>query len=513
MIIDALPEYPTLTVSSRQLERTEWGTRVSQGRTFAIGLLTSLCAIIAVTNASAEDWPQLQHDAGHTGYTADQPQPPFRLKWIYQIQEPTATASPPIVAAGKVFLGTNWGNVIALDRHSGKPVWVYRTEGPVIASPAYHDGTVYVTSMDRRCHAVDAATGQLRWKFEIGEGLSTAPVVADGKVFLTGRDGWAYAVRTHDGRLLWKANVESMVMATPAYDQGVLFVGSGDQHIYALDGKTGGLRWRSDQLPGAAIRDYWLVAAQGTVIASTQLVYGAHPTYRQLDEAVMRPFRESHSGQMLVQDDLIEKVRQWFVDHPHQQTLHVLDAATGKRKFVAPIVPVHGGGCVGPLPAIGPDGQAYLVYANVRLQASGWAFPGKLDLETGKLVPLIQNRYWIDADQWEWQPRPGTRWDRHSPFAVGFCVNDQSWGVALAGQMLLTVRDPGWQESEGAYGYIDLITGEDGYWSRDSNRLRNALRDGRFGGAFHATCSPPVISDRHVFHKAVRNVVFCFEGS
>ncbi len=454
----------------------------------------------------------MQHDPGHTGFTADQPQPPFRLRWVCQLAEPTHTGCPAIVAGEKVFVTTNWGNLVALDRRTGRRVWVYRTGAPIVAAPAFYAGTVYVASMDRCCYAVDAATGKLRWRFEIDEGFSAAPVVADRRVFLAGRDGTAYAL-TLQGRRLWSASVGGPVLATPAYAAGTLFVGGGDNRVYALDGRTGRLRWRSEPLPGAAIRDYWLVATRDTVVATTQLVYGAHPTYRMLEEAVMRPYREAHSGQMLVQRELIEAIRRWYVDHPHQQTFHVLDASTGRRRFVAPVVPVHGGGCVGPLPAVAPDGNAYLIYANVRLQASGWAFPGRLDLTTGQLEPLIQGRYWVDADQWEWQPKPGTRFDRHSPFAVGFCVNDQSWGVALAGRLLLTVRDPGWPEKEPAYGLIDLDTGRDAYWSPDTSQLRRAVAEGRYGGAFHATCSPPVVCGRQVFHKTVRNVLFCFEGS
>ena len=50
--------------------------------------------------------------------------------------------------------------------------------------------------------------------------------------------------------------------------------------------------------------------------------------------------------------------------------------------FVAPVIGVNGGSCTTPPPAVAPDGRAYLVYANIWLRASGWAFFGRLDLET-----------------------------------------------------------------------------------------------------------------------------------
>ena len=480
-------------------------------RTLAPIVAGLVAGITAVT--LAEDWPQLQHDPGHTGYTADRPSPPLRLKWARTLGEPTHTGSPPIVADGKVFVGTNWGNLLALDRASGETLWTYRTEAPIVSTPAFDSGVVYAASMDRRLHAVGAKAGKALWTFETEEGLWAGPVVAEGKVFIAGRDALVYALDCRTGGLLWKSAIGAMVMSTPAYDEGVLYVGAGDNHVYAFDAAGGKQRWKSAKLPGMAIRDYWLVAAGGNVIVTTQLVYNSHQTCRMIERAIMRPFMEKNHGKMLVQDELLRRLVDWYRQHPHQKTFHVLSAATGKEKFIAPIVSVHGGGCTGPLPVIAPDGYAYLIYANVRLCASGWAFPGRLDLDNGKLEPLIKGRYWIDKDQWEWQPKPGTQFSRQSTFAVGFCVTDQSWGVSMGGDRLLTVRDPGWPTSEGAYCYLNLKTREDRYLTDRRTAVKQALRDGCFGGAFHATASPMVVSGKNVFHKAVRNVILCFEGN
>ncbi|MGB2824596.1 MAG: PQQ-binding-like beta-propeller repeat protein, partial [Phycisphaerae bacterium] len=157
------------------------------------------CAALLVTAVSsgrlvAADWPQLQCDPAHTGYTADQPNPPYRLLWCRDLKEPMATASQPVIAAGRMYVGTNYGNLYALDRGTGETSWTYRTGRPILGSAAFDGGTVYVNSMDHRCHAVDARTGERRWAFETGEGIWAAPVIADGKVFVAGRDGSVYAL-------------------------------------------------------------------------------------------------------------------------------------------------------------------------------------------------------------------------------------------------------------------------------------------------------------------------------
>jgi hypothetical protein len=471
-------------------------------------LVASVLSLAAVRFAAATDWPQLQNGPGHTGYTTDSPRPPFSLKWTRDLREPTHPGAPVIIADGKVFVGTCWGNLRALDRRTGQDVWTYKTNGPIVGSAAYRDGLVYVNSMDRHCHAVRSADGAPVWQFETGEGIWAAPVVAGGRVFVAARDGFVYALDATSGRRIWQVEIGTPCLATPALDGGVLFVGGGDNRVYALEAADGRQRWRSDPLPGAAIRDYWLVAGRDSVIASTQLVFGAHHTFQQLEREVMQPFLRANVGATLVQDELIEQIRDWYARHPKLQSLFVLDAKTGRQRFIAPVVPVHGGGCAGPLPVIAEDGSAYVMYANVRLRASGWAFLGRLDLQSGKLESVIKDRWIIGREH-----HPEIKGDafQQSAFGVPFCVNDQSWGLSLAGRRVLVVRDPGWFAREGSYSIVDLETGDDRFLGLSHDELREA-NGGSYAGAIHATASPMVVSDKQVFHKNVHNGVSCFEG-
>jgi hypothetical protein len=482
-------------------------------RSTIIVLLVSLAPGVT-SSANGADWPQLQGNAGHTGYTADQPRPPFALKWIHQLRQPTHPGAPPIVAAGKLFVGTAWGELLALDRNTGKVVWRFKTGSAICSSPAYHDGLVYVTSMDRNCYAIAAGNGELAWKLVTSEGIWSGPVVADGKVFVAGRDARVYALHSQTGRTQWESPVGSLVMATPAYHNGTLYVGAGDNRVYALDGTTGRTFWKSDKLPGMAMRDYWLVAGNGVVICTTQLVYGSHPTFKPLERQVMAPYRKANKGKLLDHDKLLPQIKQWLIDHPAAQTVHVLDCKSGKPQCIPPIISVHGGGCAGPLPVTAPTGQTHTMFTNVRLSASGWAFVGELDLLEGTVDPLIKDRYYVDDDHWEWQAAPGTQLSRQSMFAVGFCVNDQSWGLSRGGKMLFCLRDPGWAGGEAGYSYIDLETGEN-RWLLDSHDLRTIQQanwDGSYGGAFHATATPFVISGKQLFHKRIRNFIVCLEG-
>lgn len=69
-----------------------------------------------------------------------------------------------LIADGRVYVGTEDGDVIALDGATGALAW--RSEEPEYAieqAPATGDGAVFAGSWDRHAYALDANTGELRW--------------------------------------------------------------------------------------------------------------------------------------------------------------------------------------------------------------------------------------------------------------------------------------------------------------------------------------------------------------
>src|ERR1700691_3556891 len=73
-------------------------------------------------------------------------------------------------------LGTSNANELRLD-------WSYATANMVSSSPAVADGVVYVGSNDGNVYALDAKTGANLWSFTTGGGASS-PAVVDGVVYV-----------------------------------------------------------------------------------------------------------------------------------------------------------------------------------------------------------------------------------------------------------------------------------------------------------------------------------------
>jgi len=63
----------------------------------------------------------------------------------------------------------------------------------VDSSPVVAGGRVYIGSSDGRLYVLDSASGKKLWEFDAGAGLTASPAVAEGKVIIGAQDGRIYA--------------------------------------------------------------------------------------------------------------------------------------------------------------------------------------------------------------------------------------------------------------------------------------------------------------------------------
>src|SRR5688572_2000797 len=93
------------------------------------------------------------------------------------------------------------------------------------------------------------------WKFRTGGPVTSSPVVAGGRVYIGSGDSHVYALRLVDGRKIWSYKTGDAVEAPPSIIGGAVVVGSSDGFLYCLDAATGKQRWKyktEDKVLGAA---------------------------------------------------------------------------------------------------------------------------------------------------------------------------------------------------------------------------------------------------------------------
>lgn len=219
----------------------------------------------------------------HTGTYSGPGANAFHLKWRFKTAG--KVRSSPVFAAGKVLVGSEDGNLYAVDAESGSKVWSVFTGGDLSSSPAVANDVVFVLGGDGRLRALELATGKQKWIFEPGKDLPlrgdprawdyflSSPTLDGGVLFFGGGDGNIYAVDQATGALKWKYLTEARVRTTPAVSGGTVFAGSFDGAMYALDRETGSLKWKHQT--GAPIQSSPAVAGDVVLFGSRDMKFRA----------------------------------------------------------------------------------------------------------------------------------------------------------------------------------------------------------------------------------------------
>ena len=122
----------------------------------------------------------------------DHPGLPRGFNWSVRLGGTILTT--PASDGEKLYISSQEGRLIAVDRHTGERQWVWKTEEISLSPPTLVGDVVLVGDRSGVLHAIDTATGEERWALEIAkDGLAT-PVVAGGTLYLASKDGTLYAI-------------------------------------------------------------------------------------------------------------------------------------------------------------------------------------------------------------------------------------------------------------------------------------------------------------------------------
>ena len=179
--------------------------------------------------------------ADMAGITADQISH-LKLKWAFAFPLAQAAYSQPVVAGGRVFVGSQNGAVYSLDAATGCTNWVYQASPAGVRSavsigPRSSSGgfAAYFGDMEGQVHAVDALTGQALWKVKVDN---------HPRARITG------AVQLYEGRLYVPvASGEEGPAANPKYE-----CCTSRGSLLALDAQTGKQLWKTYVIPSAPRR-------------------------------------------------------------------------------------------------------------------------------------------------------------------------------------------------------------------------------------------------------------------
>jgi outer membrane protein assembly factor BamB len=170
--------------------------------------------------------------------------------------------SSAAVVNGVAYVGSDLGNLYAVDAKTGTSLWIGTTDRATTASPTVSGGVVYISAADNTLYAFDAAgntncSGSPKTCAPLwtgSEGTDGAPLVANGFVYIAGKDRNLYAFDAGGNTScsgtpktctpLWRSSTTGYSGGSPALANGIVHVATDGipvATIYAFDanGTTG----------------------------------------------------------------------------------------------------------------------------------------------------------------------------------------------------------------------------------------------------------------------------------
>jgi outer membrane protein assembly factor BamB len=154
----------------------------------------------------------------------------------------------PAVDNGRVFAGSDQGELLAVSMDTGKKVWLKKLGLALSAGPGAGYGMVVVGSTKGAVIALDAETGNVRWKTRVNSELLSAPAIGEKVVVMRAVDGHLHGFDARNGNELW--SVEQQVprlslrgTAIPVIAREMAISGFDNGKVMAVSLSTGDTVW------------------------------------------------------------------------------------------------------------------------------------------------------------------------------------------------------------------------------------------------------------------------------
>jgi outer membrane protein assembly factor BamB len=251
-------------------------------------LLTLASSCLAIAPAHA-DWPTYLHDHSRVGYTAETLAAPLVKRWEFSSPVAPKLAWPgeegrdfegyhmtnrvrfdevfhTAIVGDRVYFGSSVdGRVHCRNLLTGREEWTFFTDGPIRLAPMIADGRLFVGSDDGHAYCLDAATGKLIWNLRAGP--TDELILARGR--MTSR---------------WPIRTGVLVDGGFAYFGAGVFPHE-NVYLYAVEAATGKVVWKNDAISQADAGRNEL-SPQGYLLATKDILFV--PSARALSVAFDR---------------------------------------------------------------------------------------------------------------------------------------------------------------------------------------------------------------------------------
>jgi outer membrane protein assembly factor BamB len=170
--------------------------------------------------------------------------------------------SPPGAGEGLIFVNTGAGFLVALHPDSGEQRWEYEQEVPPltlrgISAPVVENGGVIFGSANGKLNVVIAESGLEAWQQSVATAVGaselerlvdvdTQPVLSGSTIYSLAYNGNLIAVDMQNGKIQWKK--EYSAYQNMSKDGFMLYLTDVSGHVYAVDSRDGSMLWQQNTL-------------------------------------------------------------------------------------------------------------------------------------------------------------------------------------------------------------------------------------------------------------------------
>jgi outer membrane protein assembly factor BamB len=200
-------------------------------------------------------WPTFKGDNARTGRAVSHLTTPIQVKWRVHLR--SSLYSSPVVADGRVYLGSSSKRVYCLELETGKTLWEKEIPARIWGStPTVDKGRVFVGAVDGCVYSLDALTGEVvgtycaqNPDFLGNADVLSSPLVEDGRLVFGSDNKDIYGWDLRGQQTLWRYTTGGILHDNSASSlSGTAYMSSRDGYAYALDLATGALRWKSAKI-------------------------------------------------------------------------------------------------------------------------------------------------------------------------------------------------------------------------------------------------------------------------
>ena len=156
----------------------------------------------------------------------------------------------PMIEGQVLYVASNDGLVVALDKNSGKKIWKEDLDRPISGGIGVGSGTLVVGTSDGDVLLLSASDGRVQWTASVRGEVLSAPQTNGQVVLVQSYDGRLQGLSADDGSELWAydSNVPILTLrgtSTPIIDGRLAIAAFANGKVMALDVKTGAIRWEA----------------------------------------------------------------------------------------------------------------------------------------------------------------------------------------------------------------------------------------------------------------------------